>query len=120
MSLIELKGFLFNFIARTKPVIESLVIGAIMAALEAVWSAVNSDQPLSGRTVLVICLAAAGNYLTSRARRTYSKQIEGEAVRATLAGARMREQLHVVGQERDVANKVAEKQQARLDQLEGA
>ncbi len=120
MSLVELKGFLIDLIARTKPVIESLVVGALMAALEALWAAYNSGQVLSGRTVLVILLASMANYLTSKARRIQAKQVGEEAVRATLAGARMREQLHAVGQERDMANKVVEKQQARLERLEGA
>jgi hypothetical protein len=61
MNLKELKTLVFDFIVRQKPVIESLVIGAIMAAVEALWAAFTSGQAMSGRTVLVIILASAAN-----------------------------------------------------------
>lgn len=63
------------YIASLKPVIESFIVGLIAALGDALVSALQNNASWDWNTLKVALIAAALNYVTSKARRIEFKKV---------------------------------------------
>jgi hypothetical protein len=68
------------YIASLKPVLESFFVGLIAALGDALVSALSNNQAWDWDTLKVALIAAALNYVTSKARRVEFKKVAQEPV----------------------------------------